>query len=220
MGKKGKSKCVTGLFPRSSHTDKFFWALEKEQSNVSWVAAVITTINNCLKIYSRKISHIWKERKMLFCTSILHGSKTEIWRRKQFITLHHVDLKMSEYREGAVSPKRKSASVNKTNQWNVKLKINKKSILTKISKCLREMDACNAGFCSKNNGKIKGHKVSKQMFCSTKGKGWRVFIIWLPSQVRKELLVHINTEGIASEGILKITALFREEERVMFWNVI
>lgn len=72
-------------------------------------------------------------------------------------------------------------------------------------------------FCTKNNEKIKEHKASKQVFCSTKEKRLRVFRIWLLSQVKKELLemVH-NTEGTASEGVLKITALFREKERWCF----
>lgn len=50
-----------------------------------------------------------------------------------------------------MSPKIKSASINKTIQRNAKLKINKKRILTKISKFLREMDVCNVRFCTKNN---------------------------------------------------------------------
>lgn len=169
---------------------------------------------------SRKTSHFWKGRKMLFCTSTLHGSKTEIWTSKQYITLH-VDLKISEFM-GMLSSKRKSASTNKINQGNRKLKRNKQTILTKISKCPREMDAHNVWLCTKKNGKIKGHKGSKQVFCSTKEKEWNVFIIWLLSQVRKEILamVHISSDERTSEDILKIITLFREEESGIFAHVI
>lgn len=72
------------------------------------------------------------------------------------MTVHHVDLKMSKFM-GMLSPQRQYASTNKINQRNTELMINKQSILTKVSKCPREMDACNVQFCTKNEN-IKGIK--------------------------------------------------------------
>lgn len=45
-----------------------------------------------------------------------------------------------------------------------------------------------------------------------------MFIFWLLGQVRKELLamVPVNTDERTSEDILKIIALFRQEERMVF----
>lgn len=82
------------------------------------------------------------------------------------------------------------------------------------------MDAYYVQFCTKKNEKNQGVK-SKQVFCSAKGKEWNMFIFWLLGQVRKELLamVPVNTDERTSEDILKIIALFRQEERMVFWDM-